>query len=60
MDVPLCGDLIVQLTHRTAAEISGVFVPGVHVGDLLVDPLKIRILDYRLSPEHQLAGVGDV
>ena len=46
-------DLIVQLAHGTAAQISRILVLCIHILDFLVDLLKIRVCDDRLSTEYQ-------
>ena len=54
-DIALCCDLVIQLPHGTAAQISRILILGVHILNLLVDPLKILISDDRLSTEHQFS-----
>ena len=60
MYVSLCRDLAVQLAHRTAAEIARILIPGIHVINLFVNPLKIRVGNDCLSPEDQLSLVGNI
>ena len=59
MNVAFCRNLIVQLAHRTAAEISRILVFRIDILDLLVDLLKIGIADDRLAAQNQLSLVRD-
>ena len=49
------SDLIVQLTHRTTAQISRIFIFCIHICNLFIDLLKIFIRNHRLSAQDQLA-----
>ena len=53
--MPLRGHFVIQLPHRTAAEIAGIFVFGVYIIYFLVDPFKIRVIDNRLPADNQLS-----
>ena len=55
MHAPLCGDLIIQLAHRAAAQISRILITGVRLGNLLVDPLKLLIANHCLPTENQFS-----
>ena len=57
--ISLCGDLVIQLSDRSAAEISRIFVFGIDILDRLIDSLKIGIGDDRLAPQHKPALIGD-
>ena len=59
-DIAPCRDLVVQLTHGAAAEIPGIFVLCLHVLNLRIDPLKIRVADHCLPPQHQLPPKRDL
>ena len=71
-DTALCGDLIIELSDRSAAEVPGVFVLHISQKPLLgglflqlfVDLFKIGISDDRFAPEDQIPrkgkGQGDV
>ena len=58
--ISLCGNLAVQLSDRTAAEVPRILVLCVRIADLRIDLLKLRIADDGLAPEDQLALIGDI
>ena len=39
--ISLCGDLVIELPHRSAAEIAGILVLIGIIGDLTVDLFEI-------------------
>ena len=59
MNVAFCRNLIVQLAHRTAAEVPRILVFRIDILDLLIDLLKIGIADDRLAAQNQLSLVRD-
>ena len=58
--ISLRGDLIVQLSDRSATEISRIFVFGIDIFDRFIDPLKIGIGDDCLAPQHKPSLIGDL
>lgn len=58
MNVAFCRNLIVQLAHRTAAEVPRILVFRIDILNLLVDLLKIGIADDRLAAQNQLSWYG--
>ena len=59
-DIPSGRDLIVELPHRAAAQISGILVFCLCICDLPVDLLKITVGDHRFSPQDQFSGIGNI
>ena len=60
MHIPLRCNLAVKLTDRTAAQVSGILIFGIHILNSAVNPLKVRIGNDSLSPENQLSLVGNI
>ena len=48
-DISFGGDLIVELTHGSAAQIPGILILGLCICDLSVDLLEITVSDDRFS-----------
>ena len=57
-DITLCRDLIVELTDRTAAQISRILILSIGIPDLFVDLLEILIGNNRFAPQDQLSLIG--
>lgn len=53
-------NLAVKLADRTAAQVSGVLIFGIHILDSAVNPFKFRIGNDSLSPENELSLVGNI
>ena len=51
--ISFCGYLIVKLSYRTAAEISGILILVLIICDFPVDLLKIGITYNSFSPENK-------
>ena len=53
-------DLIIQLSDRSTAEISRIFIFCVHILNRCIDPLKIRICDDCFSSQYQSSLICDL
>ena len=60
LHVALSRDLIVELTHRSTAKVSRVFVLRIGVSDSLVDFFKVRVRDDRFTANYQLILLRDL
>ena len=55
--ISFCRDLIIQLSNRTTAEISRIFVLCIYIFDRIIDLFKIRISNDGFPSQDQSAPV---
>ena len=55
--ISLRCNLVIQLTYRATAKVSGVFIFGICISDSFIDALKLRISDDGLTSKNQSSFV---